>query len=188
MKILGRCLVYTWRSAGHSLNVLTAVFHDWYDVIWLINSCMLPYQFLHNQTYQHDKSVIPYVKQSPKAPAFSVASPKRTQWGSWQLWEWEISRLAERTHTHRFTHWPPLFITCNWNMALGRHRENPPFLSVLAFQGILRSSMAGAAPGVQPARSVAWRLQPPLNVAGWAPTEDKGALSNSVSDTPSPMR
>ncbi|TNN78128.1 hypothetical protein EYF80_011633 [Liparis tanakae] len=27
-----------------------------------------------------------------------------------------------------------------------------------------------------------------MSVAGWAPTEDKGALSNSESDTPSPMR
>lgn len=90
-----------------------------------------------------------------------------------------ISRCCAYTHT--LTSYTAIHNACiGDNMALrSAHRANPPSPSVPASPGIPRSSRAVAASGARPSRSAAWRERPPLSVAGWAPTEDKGALSNS---------
>lgn len=76
------------------------------------------------------------------------------------LWEWGGSAGTLTTTIH----------SMHWNMALDLHRASLPFLSVLASPGILHSSRAGAAPGVPPAQSAAWRVQPPwVSLAGHRP-------------------
>lgn len=76
--------------------------------------------------------------------------------------------IHTHTYIYRESYWPQHASETTWHFI--RTGPSLPFLSAHASPGILRSSRAGAAPGVPPTRSAAWRVQPPwVSLAGHRP-------------------
>lgn len=127
---------------------------DEHDVTLMIHCCTLCLSDCRENQTQHHKSVIRYVGKIPGSGGSSCLAHPNTIRKLTALWEWGGS--AGATHTCIYTHTdhqPQHAAGTTWHWLM--HRASLPSPSVLASPGTPRSSRAGAAPGVPPARSAA---------------------------------